>query len=409
MPREGKADVAWRHRVLRATEELLDGGRVVRYGEPGKEHFCRPDELLVADRAVRDLAAGLKELGAQPSDDDDGPSVGVTRYRLPAGSDVHEAVLALRKQAGGRAVAPNAVLFGTPKLRGCPGRPPAPAAGLDLVDGKEGSGVLIAVVDTGQAEASLSLDWVRDHVSVDPRDIDLLDTAPGDDVLDLEAGHGTFISGIVAQVAPGAKVLALKALDPAGMTDDLTASRRVREAVQAGADIINLSFGGYTHSDEGLLGLSSVLDELCSAKGPVVVAAAGNDAVDRPFHPAAHVGVIAVAALGTRKRRAAFSNFGPWVDACAEGDRLLSTYVTGTASTDSDGDGRDDEFVEPVALWSGTSFAAPQVAAAIARRMTSHGESAGEAAEALVRSTGLVRRPGIGVHVVTSVRGHPAR
>ncbi|MDP3714092.1 MAG: S8 family serine peptidase [Mycobacteriales bacterium] len=407
MPREGRADTAWRQRLSKATEELLAGGRVVRYGEPGQEHFCRPDELLVVTAAVPDLAAALKDVGAQPYDDD-GRSVGVTRFGLPGGTDVHEAVLSLRRQGPVRAVAPNAVLFGAPKIRGCPGRPPAPAAGLDLAEGKDGAGVLIAVVDTGQAESSLAIPWMSRHVVVDPADLDLLDTSPGDGRLDLEAGHGTFIAGIVAQVAPGAKVLALKALDPSGTTDDLTAARRVRNAVDAGADVINLSFGGYTHSDEGLLALTAVLEEIERSKGPVVVAAAGNDALDRPFHPAAHRSVVGVAAMGTRKRRAAFSNFGPWVDACAEGDRLRSTYVIGTTTTDSDGDGNDDEFVEPNALWSGTSFAAPQVAAAVARRMSTHGESSREAVEALVRAPGLMRRPGMGVHVVTPVRGHPA-
>ncbi len=403
MPRESKADVAWRHRMAKATDELLEGEGVVRYGPVGQEHFCRPGQLLCATSAVADLAAGLKQLGAKPSDH--GAGLGVTHYTLPAGTDVHEAVLMLRKQRGSAAgVAPNAVLFGSPKIRGCPGRPPAPAAAVSLPDGKEGDGVLIAVVDTGQAEQSLALPWVSTHVTVARADLDELD-ADSSGELDLEAGHGTFISGIVAQVAPGAKVLALKALDPSGITDDLTAARRVRDAMQAGAQVINLSFGGYTHSDAGLVALDAVL----SQKEVVVVAAAGNDAVDRPFYPAANPAVIAVAALGTRKRRAAFSNFGPWVDACAEGDRLLSTYVTGVTTTDSDGDGRDDEFVEPVAFWSGTSFAAPQVAAAIAVRMSSHGESANDAADALIRHPGLARRTGLGVHVVTSLRGHPAR
>jgi subtilisin family serine protease len=404
LPRETKAEAAWRRRVARATKELLGSERVVLQGPEGGEHFCRPDELVVASWAVDSLGGALEELGAQAYDEEGVD--GVVRYSLPAGTDVHGAVLVLRKEAGPTgppAVAPNAVLFGTPKMRGCPGRPPAPAAALDLAGGKEGEGVLIAVVDTGQAQQSMRGSWMAAHVIVGQDDIDVLD-GDGDRLLDLEAGHGTFIAGVIAQVAPGAKVLALRALDPSGITDDLTAARQVRAAIEAGADVVNLSFGGYTHSDEGLLALSAALPE---EGGPVVVAAAGNDAVDRPFFPAASPSVVAVAALGTRKRRAAFSNFGPWVDACAEGERLLSTYVKGNATTDSDGDGRDDEFVEPGAVWSGTSFAAPQVAAAIAARMSATGESAQEAVEALVRDPALPRRAGMGVHVVTRLRGRP--
>ena len=49
---------------------------------------------------------------------------------------------------------------------------------------------------------------------------------------------------------------------------------------------------------------------------PVVVAAAGNAGSSRPAYPAAIGEVIAVAAT-TDVERAWFSNYGPWVDACA--------------------------------------------------------------------------------------------
>lgn len=411
MPRESKADRAWRKRVEEATEELLGREDVVRYGPEGGEHFCRPDQLLVAREEIDRLAAGLRELGAEPADDR--AVGGVVQYVLPRGTDVHEAVLLLRasRRPGGGprtatgGVAPNALLFGAPKWRGCPGRPPAPAAGLDLARGAEGQGVLVAVVDTGQAQESLRLAWVQSQLTVSPADLDLLDE-DGDGLLDLEAGHGTFVAGVVAQVAPGAKVLALKALDASGITDDLTAARRVSDALTAGAQVINLSFGGYTHSDAGLIALDGVLPGRDGKA--VVVAAAGNDAVDRPFFPAADPVVVAVAAVGTRRRRAAWSNFGPWVDACAEGDRLLSSFVTGTATTDSDGDGQRDDFPEPTAFWSGTSFAAPQVAGALAVRMSTHGESAVQAVEALIRDPALSRRPNMGVLIRTALRGSPA-
>jgi subtilisin family serine protease len=112
-----------------------------------------------------------------------------------------------------------------------------------------------------------------------------------------------------------------------------------------------------------------------------VVAAAGNTGSDRPAWPAALPGVVAVAATtggpdGTVA--APYSNFGSWVDACAEGTRT-STYVTGVLEV-----GKEPEKFEGFARWSGTSFAAPHVAGRIAALMTAKGLSAPEAADALL-------------------------
>lgn len=105
----------------------------------------------------------------------------------------------------------------------------------------------------------------------------------------------------------------------------------------------------------------------------VVVASAGNHGAKRPYNPrpiwpAAMPDVVAVAALGPDNgdgvRLAAFSNYGPWVDVAATGEDVLSTFLT-----------FDDEehAFTGWATWSGTSFAAPRVAGAIAAEMTEKG------------------------------------
>jgi hypothetical protein len=402
MVREGKPEKSWREIVQAQTDRLLERGDVVRWDEPGREYFHRPEEVLVRVDAVDRLSKHLDDLQATRVDRDE--SSGIATFRTRA--VVHDSAALLQKVAGDPgAAAPNHVLFGVPRLRACPGRPPFRGAPVTLATGgDEGAGVVIAVIDTGQATWSSQLPWVRDHVDVGPDDVDVLD-AMQDGELDFEAGHGTFISGVIAQVAPGAKVLARKAIDTWGVTDDLAVADAVRRAIADGAHIVNLSLGGYTMDGMPPIGITSVVGGAQDDKGAgvVFVAAAGNDAVDRPFYPAALPNVIGVAALGSQRRRAGFSNFGPWVDASAEGERLLSTFVTGTVMTDSDGDGRHDDFAEPYAHWSGTSFAAPQVSAAIAARMSTTGESAQEAAFALQRRTGL------GVPVHTNVRSHRAR
>ena len=408
MVREGKPERGYRQLLQAQTARLLERGDVALHDVPGEEFFHRPGELLVARGRLRELQGDLDELGATEADVGDDDPV-VVRYRLPDGVSVVDATRVLRKTAGDAAAAgPHHVVFGVPRLRGCPGRPAFAGAPLDLALDGEGEGVVIAVVDTGQAAQSMQSAWAAGHVDVGGGDEDVLDEN-GDGELDLEGGHGTFIAGIVAQVAPGAKVLARRALDTWGVADDLAVTGAVRRAIGDGAQIVNLSLGGYAMDDVPPLSLAGLLGTKERRRDVVVVAAAGNDAVDRPFFPAALPTVIGVAALGSRRRRAVFSNFGPWVDASAEGERLLSTFVTGTVMTDSDGDGRGDVFAEPWAHWSGTSFAAPQVSAAIAARMSRTGESATEAAFALVGDPALPRRTGLGVQVGTSVRSHPAR
>lgn len=407
MVRETKAGQRFRQVVQERTRALLDSGDVARHDEAGNEYFYRPNHLVVAQEFLPALSEGLRRLGAgQPEHEE---SLGVARVPLPAGSDVNRAVLELRKasQLGPEAVGPHHVLFGAPIWHGSPGRPPFPAKPIVVGEGKPaGEGVLVAVIDTGQAESALGGAWESAHLRVDAADIDRLDV-DGDGVLDFEAGHGTFISGIIAQVAPGADVLMIAAISPSGVTDDLTVARALVRARGAGAAIVNLSLGGYAESDAVPLGLAAALrndKDGCV----VVVAAAGNDGASRPFYPAALPGVIAVAALNSSGRRAGFSNFGPWVDAAADGDRLVSTFVTGKVMTDSDGDGQADVFGMPYAYWSGTSFAAPQVSAAIAARMSATGQSAADAAHGLIHDPSLSRRPGLGTTIVTSVRSHSA-
>ena len=55
------------------------------------------------------------------------------------------------------------------------------------------------------------------------------------------------------------------------------------------------------------------------------VAAAGNQGTCRPFFPAALPEVIGVGAVSAAGRTW-FSNFGGWVDACAPGVDVISTF-----------------------------------------------------------------------------------
>ena len=100
---------------------------------------------------------------------------------------------------------------------------------------------------------------------------------------------------------------------------------------------------------------------LCSS---VVVAAAGNSASPRPCYPAA-LRTSSASGRSTAPGRAWFSNYGGWVDACAPGVDVVSTFFSGVTDKVND---LTREF-EGWATWSGTSFSAPKVAAAIAQEM----------------------------------------
>lgn len=188
-------------------------------------------------------------------------------------------------------------------------------------------------------------------------------SAEGAGIVDRAAGHGTFIAGIVHRLCPEAEVHIEGVLSSFGDGDDDTVGQGIEHATKALGrpfDVIIMSLGCYTADGQP----PPLADTLAANVGPgtVVVASAGNDGSPRPQYPAALDKVVAVGALGPTGR-AWFSNYGPWVDACAPGVDVLSTYLFHEET------GGDRRIYNGYATWSGTSFAAPKVGAAIAREM----------------------------------------
>src|SRR5262249_4194412 len=119
--------------------------------------------------------------------------------------------------------------------------------------------------------------------------------------------------------------------------------------------------------------------------GAVAVAAAGNDSTARPYFPRALPAVVGVGGLATPPR-ALFSNFGSGVDGGAPAGAGLGTSF---AALTKQPDGRSTRRFDGWARWSGTSFAAPKVAAAIAQELYLGGGSARHAWHRLVSSRRL--------------------
>jgi subtilisin family serine protease len=228
-------------------------------------------------------------------------------------------------------------------------------------------------------------------------DLDAADTLPADLLLDEVAGHGTFIAGLIDQVAPGCKVVVHKVLASAGDTDEWIVVNRLASLVFDDPEhsILSLSFGGYVPE---LPQLAAAAIAGIRRTGVVVVASAGNDGTCEPMFPAALPGVVSVGAIGP-DGPAFFTNYGPWVRACAPGVDLVSTFFQFTGAEVAAATGSDPDNFDGWARWSGTSFSGPVVAGALARTMMAESCTAQEAVERVVDDPSLLRLPGLGTVV----------
>lgn len=386
-----------RARLERVLERHPDA--VVVEPVPGRPALIRRDEILVSGQD-----AGAAESVVRRWCDSRDDERAVTRLRLRPAAKVDVCDLAARLSAeglgagGGRrrlSAAPNHLVHGQPMWWSGPADLPRPAAPLPAPEAAAARGeVTVAILDTGLSPHPWYEDaeWYREQRDevreVLDADLDL--------DLDAQAGHGTFIAGVVLRHAPSARLRARRVIGSDGVGDELDVIRALEWLAERGrADVVNISAGCHTYDDRP----SPVLARAVAALGrrTVVVACAGNAASDRPFWPAAMKPVVGVAALDGGDR-AWFSNYGWWVDACAEGVDVASTFVR-FDGTRPPRDGVDPDRFEGYATWSGTSFAAPAVAGRIAGLAAAEGLSAAEAADRVLNPEANPALPGLGVVV----------
>lgn len=225
---------------------------------------------------------------------------------------------------------------------------------VNEMTGPRGTGSIVAVIDTGAdlTHPDLVDRFLRDssgHVigmdfvdgDDDPSEVRL----PGSEDVDNAAyGHGTFIAGLIAKIAPDARIMPIRALGSDGVGKEFDIVRAVDFALAHGAQVVNMSFG----AAEKLDGLDEALGR--ARDHAVLIASAGNDGTDRERqYPAEESYVNSVAAVTENGIKTSFSNYGSLVDFAAPGDHIVSTYPGGGYAT-----------------WSGTSFSAPMVAATAA-------------------------------------------
>ena len=217
-------------------------------------------------------------------------------------------------------------------------------------DETKGSGVTVAVIDTGISPVPELKDtkFVKGYDFVNDR-IEAYD----------DAGHGTHVAGTIAQstnngygvagVAYEASLMPLKVLAASGGGTVADIAEAIRYAADNGADVINMSLGG---SGESKL-MEEAID-YAHQKGVFLVAAAGNSSQNSASYPARYPHVIGVAALDSVGVKAPYSNFGAGVDISAPGGSEAGKILQETI---------DPETNEPVFVgYQGTSMAAPHVA-----------------------------------------------
>lgn len=330
-------------------------------------------------RKLLELHPSVREISIQAIDLTD-----IFKLILPADSDLEAVAAAYRKNPLVEYAEPNYIrrISYTPN-------DPSLSWGLSKVEAYSAwditsgsSDVVIAVVDTG-------LDWnhpdlaanvwinageipgngldddgngfVDDYMGWDFTDAPGGPGAMGEDYLKRDNdpmdfhGHGTHVAGIVAAVANnsqgsaglayGCKVMAVrsgyKTSNGGGLLEDDDCAAAIIYAADNGAKVINMSWGGSSPSSL----IQDALDYAAS-RGCLLIGAAGNSNTSSIFYPAGYTNVLAIAATTSNDSKASFSNYGNWIDVSAPGTGIYSTLFDNT-----------------YASWSGTSMAAPFVAA----------------------------------------------
>ena len=210
-------------------------------------------------------------------------------------------------------------------------------------EGKNGSGINIAILDTGIDTDHPDLSYV---LGFDFSDL-LMDDADPEDF----SGHGTHIAGTIAAqnndigvfgIAPGANLYILKVFTDAGEGRYSSAVEAIEWCLGTYNDeiegneihIISMSWGSEVNLGDP--GIEPWINQAYNL-GIILVGSAGNDGNstgtgDNIIYPARYENVIAVSATNEEDQRPSFSSTGPPVELAAPGSNIVSTFIDGYAT-----------------------------------------------------------------------------
>jgi subtilisin family serine protease len=252
-----------------------------------------------------------------------------------------------------------------------------------------GAGIVVADVDTGGnfGHPDLSGKLIAGAQFLGGSTTESSPSGTGQAAVSDDNGHGSMTTGIMvadtgngrglAAVAPSARALIVKVLDSTGSGWDTDIGNGIRWAVDYGhANVVNLSIGpGDVTIHDKSTGIAPPTPggpivqaiQYAASKGVAVALAAGNSAIPSAGFVSLtqNLQALVVGALGPDDTVAGYSNYGYGVGIYAPGgwvpsgtkqslqNEIVSTYQPN----------------EAYAIGEGTSFAAPQVAGALALLM----------------------------------------
>ena len=206
---------------------------------------------------------------------------------------------------------------------------------------ENGSGhVTIAVIDSGivQGKGYGFERMVR-------KGINIASSGSADSWRNVTNYHGSIVASVISSCVGDANVdlLAIRVEEDTGAIDSVLLERAIRYAMENGADIINLSLKLEAPSQFVTRAIQAAVNQ-----GITVVAAAGNSHVPvSQVFPANVSNVVSVAGVAPGNRLSNASGYGSGIAYAAPSEYIEHLIYKGRTST-------------------GTSFAAPQIAAALA-------------------------------------------
>ncbi len=234
-----------------------------------------------------------------------------------------------------------------------------------------GAGVRVAVLDSGIVPHP-DLPRIYESIPIVPFPKDLAKTH----------GHGTAVASLIAGadasapgVAPAVELISIRICDDTGQADSFAMAAGILAAVDAGADLINISMG--TTVDNPLIAGAV---EYARDHDALIVASSGNSEQSDATYPAAYPSVISVGAVDARGEHLDFSNYGKYLSVTAPGYALNAAWP-----------GNRHNRI------SGTSASAPIVTGAIAATMSNDGVkrmSAKQAADIVMKFADEAGIPG---------------